>query len=276
MIFKRGSLIRHALYHSILYSIIATIVVGIDLCWFEIKFSTTPWAIVGGALGLLLVFRTNTAYDRYWEGRKAIGEISITLRSLTTLIVNTTKDADKKKKWVILLKLFMFAVNNRLQMRKIDFLNNNKEYLDINEILLLRDSDNQPLSLILIYKKNLVEQVNCGDLDNILFVHIDSLFNILIKTVGICERIKNTPIPFPYHIHIKSLLVLFCITLPVALVDSMGGASIIACAFITFAFVGIEEIGIEIEDPFGGDTNDFNLDEYATNIEMDIVKLYEC
>src|SRR5262249_35867263 len=86
---------------------------------------------------------------------------------------------------------------------------------------------------------------------------------------GGAERIMRTPIPFAYAQHIKSFLTLFCFTVPFAMVDAMGWYTPIATAILAFGMFGIDEIGVEIEDPFGYDANDLPLDAIGNRIAED-------
>ena len=83
---------------------------------------------------------------------------------------------------------------------------------------------------------------------------------------GACERIVRTPVPFAYAQHIKGFLFLFCYSVPFVLVDQTVNFTPLAAAAIAYALFGIEEIGVEIEDPFGDDPNDLPLDAIEKNL----------
>ena len=95
----------------------------------------------------------------------------------------------------------------------------------------------------------------------------------LIRSLGGCDRIRNTPLPIAYMLHIKRFLSLFCLTISLPFVAVMGWWSVLATALISYAFIGIEEIGVEIEDPFGDDPNDLPLDKICTTIEQNLADL---
>jgi putative membrane protein len=98
---------------------------------------------------------------------------------------------------------------------------------------------------------------------------IDANLTSFVDSWGGAERIWKTPIPFAYAQHIKIFLVAFCVTVPFALVEAMGWATPAAAAIVVFGLLGIEEIGIEIEDPFGEDPNDLPLDRIGETITVD-------
>ena len=85
--------------------------------------------------------------------------------------------------------------------------------------------------------------------------------------LGGAERILRTPIPFAYAQHIKVFVVLFCFTAPFAMVDVMGWATPLVAGLLALALFGVDEIGVEIEDPFGDDPNDLPLDAIGRGID---------
>ena len=92
----------------------------------------------------------------------------------------------------------------------------------------------------------------------------------LIDYIGSCERIRSTPMPFAYMVHLRRALILYCYTLPLALAETYGWATIVATLLISYVFFGIEEIGVEIEDPFGNDENDLPLEKLCELIDRNL------
>ena len=90
-----------------------------------------------------------------------------------------------------------------------------------------------------------------------------------------CERIRSTPIPFVYAVHIKHLLFTYLATLPFVLVAKMGMATPLAVGLIAFGLMGVEEAGLELEDPFGEDANDLPTDAMCDGLEKDLAALTE-
>ncbi len=104
---------------------------------------------------------------------------------------------------------------------------------------------------------------------------LDQNVQLLIDSLGACERIRKTPLPFAYVVHLRRALILYCFTLPFALVESFGWGTILATLLVAYIFFGIEEIGVEIEDPFGQDDNDLPLDRICATIEQNLIALLE-
>jgi putative membrane protein len=106
-----------------------------------------------------------------------------------------------------------------------------------------------------------------GLIDTIQFASLDQHLTNLIDLIGGCERIHRTPLPFPYMVHLRRALILYCFSLPFGLVREFGWVTILDTLFVAYIFFGIEEIGVEIEDPFGNDYNDLPLLVYCNQIE---------
>jgi putative membrane protein len=98
---------------------------------------------------------------------------------------------------------------------------------------------------------------------------------LLIDYIGACERIHKTPLPFAYVVHLRRALILYCITLPFALIESYGWSTVIDTLLIAYILFGIEEIGVEIEDPFGEDDNDLPLEKICATIEGNLLSVIQ-
>lgn len=243
--------------------------------------NSTFWVIVGEALGLLLVFRTNTAYDRYWEDRKLFGGIGNSTKNLAVSFLcywdfnGNTTDKEKLKFLHLLIafpKLAKQQLRNKKDLSEINYL---LELCSDKEKEILIRSNYVPLTIILMMKTMITKGLKSGQLSPNTLINMEDELDNLLNSIGGCDRIKATPIPFAYFAHIKSLLIIFCGTLSIGLVDSMGWFTILTTMFISFAFLGIEAIGVEIEDPFGQDLNDLPLEEICTGIEKHLLNLYD-
>lgn len=232
------------------------------------KISTSYHTVLGLVIGLLLVFRTNTAYDRWWEGRKQLG-----------LLVNTCRHFTMKSKTYLnaqdligLIKCYPFVLKEHLRSGKYStnyaiipsaFLESYKAKKHKPNFLLME------MSIIIAnaYKENKIS----GEQLIILEKEVEKLSNIQ----GACERIRNTPIPFGYTIHLKRILLIYLITLPFSFVESLDWFCTPLMMMVFFTMIGIELIGEEIEDPFGEDINDLPVDELQEKIEDNIDELNE-
>ncbi|WP_020472724.1 bestrophin family protein [Zavarzinella formosa] len=220
--------------------------------------------LLGLALGLLIVFHNNCAYDRYWEGRKLWGAIVNTSRNL---IRGTTIYAGPAPDMADYVAAYAFALKQHLR--------NDKDLSELKELVSpavldeLAATANPPSLLAVRMSRWILDRQNNGKIDTVTAQSLESLVRLLLDNQGGCERILRTPIPFAYAVHIKQMLTLYLITLPFALVGEMGWVAIPATAVIAFGMIGIEVAGTEIEDPFGTDPNDLPLEAICATIQRD-------
>jgi ion channel-forming bestrophin family protein len=109
-----------------------------------------------------------------------------------------------------------------------------------------------------------------GLISDVVLAHLDLSVRQLTDSLGSCERIKKTPMPFAYVVHLRRALILYCFTLPFGLVKDFGWGTVLDTLLISYVFFGVEEIGVEIENPFGNDDNDLPLERLCGTIETDL------
>lgn len=233
-------------------------------------------------LGLLLVFRTNTAYERFWEGRKLWGVLVNTVRNLARQIwvtVEENEPADHVHKEATLRLLVAFAVATKLHLRSESV---NEELAALMPELWyqkLQDMNNPPLEVAFWIGDYLQQEYEKKNINAYQLTSMFKLLDLMVDVLGGCERILKTPIPLAYSIHLKQLILLYCLALPFQLVSELNWWTGLATALISFTIFGIEEIGIEIENPFGHDPNDLPLDLICTTMERnieDLISLAPC
>jgi putative membrane protein len=227
-------------------------------------------------LGLLLVFRTNTAYDRFWEGRKLWGDLINTVRNLARTIwvsVEEQKIEDREEKIIHVRLLVAFAVATKLHLRSFPV---NQELAHLMPPVYyhkLQQINHPPLEIAFWISDYLQQQYEKNSLPVHQLIALFKLLDKLVDILGGCERILKTPIPLAYNIHLKQLLLIYCISLPFQLVDEFQYFTPIFVVLVSFTVFGIEAIGIEIENPFGFDPNDLPLDQICETMEINIEDL---
>jgi putative membrane protein len=105
------------------------------------------------------------------------------------------------------------------------------------------------------------------------FLLVDKNINALLDSLGACERIRNTPIPFSYSLFLKKFIFIYVTTLPLAFVTVFGYCSALVATFVFYVLVSMEVLAEEIEDPFGRDDNDLPTDEICANIRNNVNEL---
>jgi putative membrane protein len=226
-------------------------------------------------LGLLLVFRTNTAYERFWEGRRLWGNLVNDARNMTWqigLMMNDIEPEDRAKRIAVMRLLAAFPVACKLYLRSEPVNSELEDLMSRSQYLQLKRINNPPLQIVSWIADYLQQQYQRGNavLHYSHVVFLQTTVKSMMESLGHCERILKTPLPFAYSIHLKQLLLIYCLLLPFQLVKDLGWGTGLFVALISFTLLGIEEIGLEIENPFGYDTNDLPLDDICNKIKYDI------
>ncbi len=267
----RGSMVREIIGRVSATVLWAALVVAVDAFVTPIRFDSNVHALVGGALGLLLVFRTNSSYDRFWEGRKLWGGIVNESRNLVRLSVAMVRDEAAVHEIVRWTCAFPYATMNHL--RGGSDLGQAAHRLDPEQVRVAVDAQHTPLAIAARLSAILREERAADRLSDITLVALEQNISMLVDYLGACERIRTTPAPFAYVVHLRRALVVYCATLPFTIIDTSGWRTILDVFFVSYVFFGIEEIGVEIEDPFGEDENDLPLEQICANLEKSLVAL---
>jgi putative membrane protein len=236
--------------------------------------SLTLLGVIGSALGFLLVFRTNSAYDKFWEGRKLWGGIVNESRNLTRqAMVHLDRDRALRDGVVAWARAWPYTAMQRLRGAPAAVPGHLAAILPASEVAAVERAEHAPLAVAGRITRLLVEARDRGLVTDITLAAIDQNVQLLIDYLGGCERIVKTPLPFAYLVHVRRALVLYCMALPFALVQDFGWGTIMDTAVVTFIFMGIEDIGVEIENPFGSDENDLPLESICSSIDATLEAL---
>ncbi len=237
----------------------SAMVVYVDRNIFDVNISSLLHALVGSALGLLLVFRTNASYDRFWEGRRLWGGI-----------VNETRNLVRLAKVHFAGEPQLLETLTRLTA---DFAEATMHHLRGKPMPSMPEASHAPMEIATRMTSVLKQARDRGAVTDIILASMDQNIQLLVDYLGGCERIRKTPLPFAYVVHLRRALVLYCFSLPFALVDTFGWATVLDTMIVAYIFFGIEEIGVEIEGPFGYDDNDLPLEEICASIRMTLMSM---
>jgi len=229
-------------------------------------------SLMGIVLGLFLVFRTNTAYDRWWEGRKLWGGLVNSTRNFA-LKINayiSKEDHETRDYFSKMIPNFVIAMKDHLR-DGVQF--NDLEATDTGFIENLRKYKHRPNKLGGMMYERVNEMYKKGQITPEQFLNLDKELKDFIDLMGACERIKNTPIPYSYMMYVKKFIVLYIGTLPLGFVMTSGYYTVPIVLIITFVLMSVELIAEEIEDPFGRDLNDLPMDELAGRIKVNIQEI---
>jgi ion channel-forming bestrophin family protein len=267
--FHKSDTFRRLFWSLVSIGIYAAAIVYAEVHFIHLstKNPTVMHSILGFVLSMLLVFRTNSAYDRWWEGRKVWGSVVNNSRNLA-LKLSVMIDHEKEKQDLKhLITNYVFSFKNHLRGKYIQEEFMPTEHLSLSQFA---DANHKPNFIAqALYKKinNLYKQnVLSGEQLIILNEELKSFTD----SCGACERIKNTPIPYSYNIFLKKMIFLYIISLPIFFGSEFGYTTVPISIIVLYVFASIELIAEEIEDPFGEDDNDLPLDDICNRIKTNL------
>jgi len=232
---------------------------------------TTVYSLIGFVISLLLVFRTNTAYDRWWEGRKKWGELVNDSRNLAIKLAVIIKTEEDRDFFVRMIPNFTAATKEHLRNGV------NLESLDLtnDEVMELTNKSHIPNAISQLMYERVIALKKKEVISEEEFIILDRNINAFLDSLGACERIKNTPIPFSYSLFLKKFIFIYVMTLPLAFVTNFGYFSALIATFVFYVFVSMEVLAEEIEDPFGSDDNDLPTDNLTDKIKANVIEIFK-
>ncbi len=222
-------------------------------------------SVLGFVISLLLVFRTNTAYDRWWEGRKIWGGITNSSRNLAIKLQAMATNPKDRQFFRLMIPNYSFALKNMLR--------ENEDFHELDPVLDLKKERHLPNQLAAALYTRINTMHTEEKLTSAQLLILSEDVKALTDHCGACERVKNTPIPFTYSVFIKKFVFFYVMTLPFGWAFSMGYFIIPVVVLILYALASLELIAEEIENPFGTDENDLPIDQICHNIRKHVGEL---
>jgi putative membrane protein len=234
------------------------------------RVSVAPFTLLGLVLSIFLSFRNNACFDRWWEGRKLWGQLIYESRSLarlcSTLLAEQPARADRICRLAI---AFAHALAARL--RGQDAALAGLPWVAEADRERYAQRQNVPDQLLAMIGAEATAALRAGEIDSILYVQFETRLHALSSIQAGCERILLTPLPFAYTLLLHRCAWMFCVLLPFGLASSLGWATPVVSAVLAYAFFGLDQLGEEMEEPFGLEPNDLPLDAMVRTIEIDLL-----
>lgn len=277
--FHTGPTAKALMRRLVVVGIYVTLITVAEMHYTDLRLKDTPGSFLGAMgilLSLLLIFRTNTAYDRFYEGRQAWGELVNNCRNLAIFFNAVLPEGDKESRlfFAKAISNFPFALKNHLRdssrMDELDMVEEG-ERRDLNNF------DHKPAGVANQLWVKTEALYRAGHISESQHINLNQHLTTLMDVCGICERIKSTPIPFSYMLFIKLFIMLYVALLPFTVMDAFGYLTIPAVVLTSYILVGLEMIGEEIEEPFGLERNDLPLNQLSQLIRVnvhDILQIY--
>ncbi len=255
------------------------IVLGYNvLHWEWVGSRNIPLALYGSAIGIVVGFRNNSAYGRWWEARGLWGQIVNNSRSLARQVCSTMHPepgaSDERELAVVQRNLVYHQIAYvqalRLQLRGLEPWEELARLLPAAEVMELRGAVNIPLALQTSMGRMLRVAKDRGWVDSMEWQALDRNLDDLADAQGGTERIKNTPMPKQYDYFPRLFVQIYCLLLPVGMVESLGWFTPLGSTLVGFMFLALDKIGRDLEDPFDNTVYDVPMTAIARTIEINL------
>jgi putative membrane protein len=274
----RGSVLGQ-IWHKLLVTTLLAIVVTLShgaILHQKITLTTIPFTLMGLPLAIFLGFRNNSAYDRYWEGRKLWGEVVFSSRNFARQCLSLIGPAPGAPACAaeiptrMVRRAIAYAHALRHHLRDTDSSADVGPLLGPDEGRRYAEAIHRPNFLMERMGEDLRRCMDEGRIDGCLAASVDATLSNLVAACAACERIKGTPIPFSYTLLVHRTAYFYCFLFPFGLVDTIGFMTPFVVAIVAYTFFGLDALGDEIEEPFGLAPNDLPLDTICRTIEINL------
>lgn len=273
----RGSIIPVIWHKVLLVVLFSAVVVALHgrLYEYRMTLTATPFTLWGLTLAIFLAFRNTVAYQRFWEARQLWGELVVVSRNLArqsrTLLPGLAPQAR------VAIGERLVAYSHALK----DGLRGERpgaaalHPLDSEERAVLESSHNPADVLLGLLGRRLLDAARESAAGEVVQVELDRQLTRLAYVQAGCERIKGTPIPYPYLLMLNRVVHIYCVLLPFCLVDSLGWFTPFAVSVLAYTFFGLDALGNQIADPFDTEPHDLPLDAICRTVEISVRELLD-
>ncbi|KOR42010.1 hypothetical protein ADT25_15980 [Xanthomonas oryzae] len=232
-----------------------------------------PLTIFGSALALFLGFRANSTYQRWWEGRVLWGQMINASRNLVRLSVSMLSAPDTAALGrAIALRQIAYVNVLRCQLRRLPVATALQPRLDADEVAAVSTRTNVANGLLDITGRSVEQARRDGWIDSIQQASVERILVDIANAQGGMERLKNTPLPYQYRFYPSLFTRLFCVLLPIGLVETLQYATPVGSTVAGLMFLAVLKIGDELVDPFANTIHDLPVDAMCRTVEIDALQ----
>ncbi|KTD41437.1 bestrophin family protein [Legionella parisiensis] len=234
----------------------------------------SPFEYAGVIMGLILVFRVNAGYDRWWEARKLWGNVVNSSRNLAIIITSyiESSNRDEIDKILGLIAAMPYLMKNSL--RGVTSIEEIKHLLSNDTYAELQHWQHKPNLISSKLASMLSQKQESGKLNQFSFLKAEELRQTVLDCQGACERILKTPMPFVMAIKSRRFILLFLIILPVALVNYSAYINPIIVTLVAYALFSLDQIGVELQNPFSIENlSHLPLNDICNTIENNVMEI---
>lgn len=230
-------------------------------------------AFLGTAISVILSFKLNQSYDRWWEARKIWGSIVNDSRTLLLQLQSFLTEGSETDIRNVALRQIGWCYSLGQSLRGLNPLDNLNRYLRDDELSEVTTHRNKPLAILQLNAAHIAQLRRANQLDSFHHVQLNSTIVSLTNSMGMAERIKSTVFPATYRLFLHLFIYLFVITLSISLTDIQGYLEIPLLLIISSAFFLLERTATHLQDPFSNKPTDTAMTAIAATIETNLKQL---
>lgn len=274
----KGSITPKVIIKVILMILYASLISLLNNRFPSLVLPIGPFEYGGLIMGLILVFRVNAGYDRWWEGRKLWGNVVNDCRNLAIILnkyVATEQTKEWKTKLCHYLIIFPYLMKDHLRNKKDNlFL---KQYIDEKDYFVIEQANTPSIAVNNLIAKELNYAHMHSLLDSFAFIRAEETRSRLVDALGGCERILKTPMPFVMAVKSRRFILCFLLMLPLGLIKiSNLFISPVISGLVAYALLALDQIGVELQNPFSDkNLSHLPLDKICNTIRQDVLSIFD-
>ena len=238
--------------------------------WKFVSVPELPLPLLGSAIALIVTLRNNAAYNRWWEARTLWGAVVNNSRSLARGLAGLIEDPAAGTE--LIRHQIAYAMSLRSHLLRTPPWEDMAPYLAAETVATLRKAANVPFAIQMVMARLLAQARRSGSIDSIGATTIERTLGDLGNAQGGLERIKNTPMPRQYDQFMQIFTRVYCLLLPIGLVNDLGIMTPVGSTVVGFIFLALDRIGQDLEDPFENTMHDLPMKAMVRTIEIDLLQ----
>jgi len=270
----KGSIIP-AIWKKVVFTVLISSIITMthgNLFDFQMALTATPFTLWGLTLAIFLTFRNTAAYQRFWEARTLWGELAIVSRTLARQGRSLLPDNEPQRRELNdAITAFAYLLKDHLRDQAPG--EDARRLLCGGPLASVLDAQSPPNALLGRLGRRLMDRASDQGASDMVRVEMDRQLTHMTHVLGGCERIKTTPIPYPYILMLHRVVHIYCFMLPFCLIENIGWFTPFAVCVLAYTFFGLDALGDQIADPFDTQPNDLALGAICRNIERAVSEL---
>jgi ion channel-forming bestrophin family protein len=264
--------VKAKLWSSMVLLAVYGLLVGYAV-WFEhlppIEWGAESTVVNGLALGFLIGFRNQHAYDRWWEARKLWGQLINENRNLC-LKVRSLPGVEAADRGAVGRLVIAFAEALKDHLRRHDGSDDAAAAMEKKGQWTHRPSQvaGALVDIVARWQRE-------GQIDGWGVLWLDDQVKCLMDICGACERIRNTPLSSSYRALLRHGIALYLAIAPFYLIEDTGLYGYPMFILAAYFLLGIELVAEEIEEPFGAGGDNLPLERYCATIATSVNEILE-